>query len=389
MSVLESCGLFAAVQPVRCGREAHRNTLERGTNPAGRVFTRSPDAADRRVVTVTIKDVANRAGVSPKTVSRVMNGEHHVKPAKQDAVLRAVEELGYRPNAFARSLSSARSYLIGLFFDDPASGYASQMQRGALNACRTHSYHLLVDPVDLGADDWIMAIVATASSLRLDGVILPPPLSQSPTLIDALEELSIPYVLVSPGPVTTSPAGIVDIDERGAAADMTRHLVGLGHRLIGFVEGDPHHASAALRLSGFTQAMEEAGLLVDRSLVMDGDFSFRSGLDAGERMLGRDDRPTAVFASNDDMALGVSIAALKAGIAVPAELSIAGFDDAATSRLGWPPITTVRQPVMEMGAAAVALLVDAGQKSSDRSVREFNRRLDYEIVVRASTAPIP
>lgn len=339
-------------------------------------------------MTVTIKDVATHAGVSPKTVSRVMNGEHHVKKAKQDAVLRAVEALGYRPNAFARSLSSARSYLIGLFFDDPASGYASQMQRGALNACRTHSYHLLVDPVDLAADDWITSIVATASSLRLDGVILPPPLSQSARLIEALDELSIPYVLVSPGPVTTTPAGIVDFDEQRAAADMTRHLIEFGHRTIGFVEGDPHHASAALRLSGFTEAMAEAGLQVERSLVLPGDYSFRSGLEAGERMLGGGAKPTAIFASNDDMALGVSIAALKAGISVPSELSIAGFDDAATARLGWPPITTVRQPVMEMGASAVALLVDGSPRSGKASENGRHHRLNYQIIARASTAGV-
>ena len=335
--------------------------------------------------TVTIKDVATRAGVSPKTVSRVMNGEDHVKAAKREAVLRAVDELRYRPNAFARSLSSARSYLIGTFFDDPASGYASEMQRGALNECRINSYHLLVDPVDVASPDWIAAIEDTVVSLRLDGVILPPPLSQVTALIEALQRLSIPHVLVSPGPDTASAAGRIDIDERRAAADMTRYLIELGHRRIGFVEGDPVHASAALRLSGFHDAMGAAGLAVDPSMVVVGDFAFRSGLEAGDRLLARPDRPTAIFASNDDMALGVSIAALKRGIAVPGELSVAGFDDASTSRLGWPQITTVRQPVVQMGAAAVTMLVDAGYRGGDQSDPGFRHRLGYEIVVRGST----
>ncbi len=140
-------------------------------------------------MTVTIKDVAAQAGVSPKTVSRVMNGEQHVRPHVRDAVMRVVAELGYRPNAYARSLSSARSYLIALFFDDPASGYATAMQRGALTQCRAQHYHLLVQPLDLSTPDWIDELSETANSLRLDGVILAPPLSQSIALLAQLTML--------------------------------------------------------------------------------------------------------------------------------------------------------------------------------------------------------
>ena len=337
-------------------------------------------------MTATIKDVAARAGVSPKTVSRVMNGEQHVRAQVRDVVLRAVSELSYRPNAFARSLSSARSYLIGLFFDDPSSGYANEMQRGALIACRAQSYHLLVEPLDVGAPDWLAGLEETIGSLQLDGIILAPPLSQNAALLDALDRLGASYVLVSPDPGANRQAGLVDIDERRAAFDITDHLIGLGHRDIGFIAGNPRHASSAQRCAGFTAAMEAAGLPIGAGRMLTGDFSFRTGLEAGEQLLSTSDRPTAIFASNDDMALGVSVAAMKHGVSVPGALSIAGFDDATTARLAWPPITTVRQPVMGMGEAAVEILVDPAYRTGDRAAAPFRRRLDHALVARESTA---
>lgn len=336
-------------------------------------------------ITITIKDVAARAGVSPKTVSRVMNAEQHVRPSVREVVLRAVDELGYRPNAFARSLSSARSYLIGLFFDDPTSGYASAMQRGALTACRAHSYHLLVEPLDLRMPGWATLVEDAVRSLRLDGVILSPPLSQCPSLLDILDQLSVPYVLVSPDPAGPRRAGSVDIDERRAAFDMTRHLVELGHRDIGFIVGDPTHASSLQRRDGFCAAITASGLSVGESRIVAGDFSFRAGLEAGERLLSDHRQPSAIFASNDDMALGVSVAAAKLGINVPAQLSIAGFDDAATARLAWPPITTVRQPVTELGHAAVDMLIDSTYRAGDRTSDGFHRSLAHSIIEREST----
>lgn len=341
-------------------------------------------------MTITIKDVAARAGVSPKTVSRVMNGEQHVRPPIRDVVLRAVDELGYRPNAFARSLSSARSYLIGLFFDDPASGYATAMQRGAMAACRARSYHLLVEPLELGAPNWLAAMQDTVETLRLDGVILAPPLSQNPALLDMLDRLQTPYVLISPDPNLGQCNGLVEINEQRAAFDMTLYLIQLGHRDIGFVRGDLAHASAEQRRMGYASAMASAGLPILEGRIVDGDFSFRAGFEAGERLLASPTRPTAIFASNDDMALGVSVAAMKCGVAVPSDLSIAGFDDAATARLAWPPITTVRQPVTGMGEAAVEILTDALYRSGDRAQPAFRRCLDYALVTRESTrAPRP
>jgi LacI family transcriptional regulator len=335
-------------------------------------------------VTVTIKDVAARAGVSAKTVSRVMNGEQHVRTHIRETVMRVVADLGYRPNAHARSLSSARSYLIALFFDDPASGYATAMQRGALARCRERHYHLVVEPLDLATPGWRDDLAETALSLRLDGAILAPPLSQNAALLAQLAALQVPFVCISPDEQARAQAGSVEIDEESAAFDMTSRLIALGHRDIGFVEGPCAHASSGKRRAGFVASMAAAGLTIVDGHLTGGDFSFRSGVEAGEILLSTRPRPTAIFASNDDMALGVSVAALKHGVAVPTELAIAGFDDAPTARLAWPPITTVRQPVPEMGAAAVDILTTPEYRG-DMMADAYRCRLAYELIERDST----
>ena len=334
--------------------------------------------------TFTIKDVALRAGVSPKTVSRVINGEQHVRPEVRAAVEAVVKQLDYRPNAFARSLSSSRSYLLGLFLDDPGSGYAADLQLGALLRCRQRSYHLVVEPLDAGAPDWLAQVTASIHALRLDGAILTPPICDNVELLDLLDAVGLPYVRISPrGEPDRS--GFVRMDDRAAAYQMTRHLLAFGHRDIGFIKGDPLHSASALRFDGFSAAMAEAGLAPAK--VLEGDFSFRSGLQLGDEMLRRDPQPTAIFASNDDMALGVLITAIKLGIAVPDTLSVAGFDDAPTSRAAWPQLTTIRQPKGEMAAAAVDILVDPGYRK-DMASHRFQRLLDFEVVPRLSTGRV-
>ncbi|USI72435.1 LacI family DNA-binding transcriptional regulator [Sphingomonas morindae] len=326
---------------------------------------------------VTIKDVAERVGVSAKTVSRVINGEPHVRAALREQVERVVAELGYRPNAHARSLSSARSYLLAMLFDDPSSGYAIAMQQGAMAQCRARSYHLLVERLDAQQPRFVEELADTAAALRLDGVILPPPLCDMPELLDAVERLGLPYVRVSPAAPGARAAPSLGIDEEAAAAEMVRHLIALGHRAIAFVAGDPVHASAARRRSGFVAAMTAAGL--SARAIKPGDFTFRAGLAAGEALLGRRAPPSAIFAANDDMALGVLVAALRRGLAVPEQLSVAGFDDGPTARIAWPALTTIRQPTAEMGAAAVDLLID-------RAAGDHHALLDFALVERDSTA---
>jgi LacI family transcriptional regulator len=339
-------------------------------------------------MTITIKDVAERAGVSIKTVSRVMNGEAHVRAALRESVMRVVEELGYRPNAFARSLSSARSYLLGLFLGDPDwSGYIAGMHRGALIRCRERNYHLVVEPIDSIGPDWEKQLTGSIAGLRLDGAILAPPLCRFEPLIERLEAIGLPYVRISPGE-DEARSGLVDIDEESAASAMARHLLDLGHRDIGFIEGIPTHAATPKRRAGFLSAMQAAGIAVAADRIVPGDFTFRGGLDAGERLLGGDRRPTAIFASNDDMALGVMSAAARLGLSAPGDVSVAGFDDAPTARIAWPPITTVRQPVGEMAAAAVDILIDPAYRDAAADAR-FRVELDYELVIRGSTGAPP
>ena len=324
---------------------------------------------------ITIKDVALHAGVSPKTVSRVLNHEEHVRPEVRAAVERVIADLDYRPNAFARSLSSSRSYLLALLLDDPGSGYAADVQLGALLRCRERSYHLVVEPVDV------------AAALRLDGAIVTPPLCDDRELLDLLETLGLPYVRISPS-VDTGRSGFVRMDDRAAAYEMTAYLLGLGHRTIGFIRGDPAHSASAERYGGYCAALADGGVAVDDAIVREGDFSFRTGLALGEELLAAKVLPSAIFASNDDMALGVLIGAIKNGIAVPGTLSIAGFDDAPTSRAAWPQLTTVRQPKSEMAAAAVDILVDQRYRA-DVTNASFRRLLDYSLVVRPSTGDRP
>ncbi|UYY79538.1 LacI family DNA-binding transcriptional regulator [Sphingomonas sp. R1] len=334
---------------------------------------------------LTLKDVAVRAGVSPKTVSRVINGEAYVRPEVREAVQRVVDELGYRPNAFARELSSSRSFLLGLYFDDPASTYAADLQRGALAQCRSLSYHLVVEQVTRDRPGWLAECEASLRSMRLGGAILTPPLCDWPELLDLFARMEVPVVRISPGDFPLRTAAI-DMDECGAARELTEALIALGHRAIGFIQGNPEHHAAARRLEGFRAAMAAAGLDVPPERALQGDFTFRSGLEAGERLLAQPQRPSAIFAANDEMALGVLVAAMRAGIAVPEQLSIAGFDDAAIARMAWPPLSTVRQPHVEMAAAAVDLL-DGIARRDDGTTAHRSRRLPYTLVLRESSGP--
>ncbi|MBC9032153.1 LacI family DNA-binding transcriptional regulator [Sphingomonas sp. JC676] len=335
---------------------------------------------------ITIKDVAARAGVSPKTVSRVINGESYVRAELREAVQKVVDELGYRPNAFARGLSSSRSFLIGLFFDDPASGYAADIQRGALTRCRALSYHLVIEQIEPDRADWLEQCDATLRVVRLGGAILTPPLCDLPELLDLLDQHQVPVVRIAPGDFPGRTPR-VHMDDYGAAREMTVRLVAMGHRDIAFIQGNPTHHAAARRFEGFCAAMTEAGLAVADTWVLQGDFSFRSGLEAAELLLGHSNRPTAVFAGNDEMALAVLVVAMRHGIAVPEQLSVAGFDDAPIARMAWPQLTTVRQPNAEMGSTAVDLLMRAQVSGGDAIATEC--QLPYALIMRPSTAPVP
>ncbi len=342
-------------------------------------------------MTATIYDVAALAGVSIKSVSRVLNRGPNVSPKLEAKVLAAVQSLDYRPNLSARSLAGASSYLIAAFVDAEltlehwrsgrGNDYLSRLEYGALVECRKVGYHLMVELVDYGSptlEAWLLALLR---SLKPDGVLLTPPNSDDPRVLEILERTGTPFVRLG-AEVDLERGMRVFMDDQQAAADMTDHLIALGHRRIGFIAGPGSYAASRKRREGFEAAMARHGLDVDAGLVVEGDFTFDSGRRAGTAILGRPDRPTAIFASNDDMALGVLNAAAALGVATPAALAVCGFDDTPSAMLSTPPLTIIRQPVAEMAAAATRLLLppSAGQPG-------HAERVDYTLIDRLSTRP--
>lgn len=334
----------------------------------------------------TIVDVAREAGVSIKTVSRVLNHEPGVHESTRDQVLKVVEALRYRPKQSARSLAGGRSFLIGLLYYDPSAIFVGSVQQGATLRCRELGYHLVVESLHNDAPDLRQQIDRMVLALRPDGMILTPPLCDNPEVLAALRESGTPCVLMSP---ERDLRGVpsVRMDDVHAAEEITNLLLSLGHQRIAFIKGPPDQSASGLRYQGFVNALRAHGLQPDPELIQPGAFTFASGRDAAHQLLSRRQRPTAVFASNDDMALGVLAAAQRLGLAVPNELSVAGFDDSPTAALVWPPLTTVRQPVAEMARAAVEMLValQRPDMAAPADEADLHKVLPHELVVRDST----
>jgi LacI family transcriptional regulator len=332
--------------------------------------------------TATIHDVADRAGVSIKTVSRVLNKEPNVRIETREKVLAAAEALRYRPSVSARSLAGSRSFLIALFLDNPSAAYVSDVQRGAVTRCREAGYHLVVEPLDSAARDAGDLVRATMATLRPDGAILSPPVGDRPLILEALTEMRAPYVRMAPdGDIDRAP--YVYMDDHQAAYEMTRHLLTLGHRDIGFIIGHPDHGASHQRMDGFMQAMREQGVSVAKERVEQGFFSFQSGVTGAEALLSLAAPPTAIFASNDDMALGVMAYAHQRGISAPEELSVVGFDDTPAAAVWRPRLTTVRQPIYEMGFTAADMLITRARGEGWAAPL---RVLPYAIMLRETTA---
>lgn len=327
----------------------------------------------------TITDVARVSGTSIKTVSRVFNDEPFVRPSTRERVKKAARELDYYPNIAARSLAGRRSFLLGLFYEPPSPNYIINLQMGSLDRLASERYKLLLFPCDpegqIGSR--ITAVVRASS---LDGLILAPPMSNNVELCEHLLEAGFAVVRIAPnGESIVSPA--VGMDDIAAAADVTRHLLGLGHHRIGFVSGHPMQPSSAARAVGFRIAMNEAGIPPDNMLVIPGLYTFESGLAAGRQLLALASPPTAVFASNDDSAAGVLMAANEARLELPAQLSVVGFDDSLVASVVWPRLTTVRQPTYEMAHAATGALIaliEGGQPESQLAMA-------YKLIIRDST----
>jgi len=339
-------------------------------------------AKDGIAPAATIYDVARLADVSIKTVSRVLNGEPNVRPETRQRVIESASALRYRPSLSARSLAGARSYLLGLLFDNPSPAYVTDVQSGLTTRCREAGYHLVVEPISCDSPDVASVVESLTGALRMDGLVLTPPVCDSVAVLDVLDRIAMPYVRIAAWSNLHRGAR-VEMDDRRAAYEMTRHLLQLGHRDIGFIRGHPGHGASELRFEGYTKALADQGVSLGPDRAPQGYFSLESGVECARALLDRADRPTAVFASNDDMALGAMMVAATLGITVPDQLSIAGFDDSSAAKFVWPPLTTVRQPVIDMAYAAADLML-----TRDADVaRPLVRMLDFDLILRKSTAP--
>ncbi len=331
----------------------------------------------------TITDVARLAGVSIKTVSRVMNDEPNVREETRVKVRDAANLLHYRPNLLARSLAGSRSFLIGLLYNTPVPTYINYMYSGVINRARESGYHLLAEPQDVHTGALERNIAGLLSTVRLDGVILTPPLCDMAVVLQTIEAANVPCVRVSPF-LYPGRLAHVRMDESLAAVEMTQYLLGKGHRDIGFVMGHPEHGGSHLRYEGYMKAMRGAGIEPRPEWIKQGYFTFESGVAAGKSFFaGGAARPTAIFCSNDDMAFGLIGYAHQMGVKVPEDVSIVGFDDTPGCDLIWPHLTTIRQPISDMAYAAADMLLSR-PGDADAAFNSSSRLLPFELIERQS-----
>ena len=334
-------------------------------------------------------DVAEYAGVSVKTVSRVLNNEPHVRDVLRAKVMNAIDALGYVPSASARNLRARRTYRIVVVTHSLKSSFVHTVQFGALRACQQAGYQMQVSMLETDIvtktgyiDTWLNALMLNGSP---DGVILVPPLTEHDGVNTALRARGIPIVRIGPSGINDNETNVV-IDDRAASTEVVLHLVELGHARIGFVLGKEEQGATHERFEGYKDGLRRSGIEFDPTLVKQGLFTFESGLRAGMDLLALEPRPTAVFAANDDMAAGVSVAAWRNKLNLPDDLSVVGFDDSEIAKKMWPSLTTIRQPVQQFGFTAAQLLIAAAERPGTE--RERNVTLAYELIKRNSTSRV-
>lgn len=342
--------------------------------------------------TVTIRDVAEDAGVSLQTVSRVVNGGPNVRPQLRDRVRASIEKLGYVPSLAAQRMSGSRSYIILAINDRErtledwrarlGTDWVDQMLLGGILTCSQHGYRMMVELVDTHSDHVERELGAALSALQPDGVILTPPHSENRLITDLLAERRIPFARI--GSDAPGPGFALTMGDAGAAQLATSHLIALGHKRIGMIAGPSQYSLSGWRIAGWQRALAEAGLPAE-GLLETGDFGYESGARATEALLARNPDLTAIIASNDQMALAALEVARERGLSVPDDLSLISFDNTPIVRFTQPPLTAVDQPIAETVSRAVEQLIARAPDGHDDAVIEVAAGL----VERASTAPPP
>lgn len=331
---------------------------------------------------VTINDVAKLAGVSIKTVSRVINNEESVRQNTRDKVMAAANELNYQPNQAARNLAGTKSYTIGFIYDNPNAYYIIDMQNGILSECKKHGFELVIHPCNAKSTDILDEIKAMIKQSRITGLVLTPPFSENPEVIEVLDQLDVQYVRIISGSSTQENKACVMIDDNRAANEITHHLIELGHKHIAFIGGSKGHKSSTERLAGYQSALNQHHIAINRHYVVDGDYSFESGVTGANALLALDDRPSAIFCCNDETAAGALFAARLENVKIPEELAIVGFEDSPFSRQTWPKLTTAHQPNEKIASQATALLI---ANTRSQSTENICTQFTPQLVVREST----
>ena len=332
---------------------------------------------------VTINDVAREAGVSIKTVSRVVNGEAAVRANTRTHVQAVIDRLGYQPDISARRMGGHRTFQIGLIYLRVRSLYFLDVQQGLLDMCRQRHYGVTLCPIEMDEEHVSELVEQSFQRLRPDGVVLTPPFSGSAQLQESLKQWGIPFACIAPPSTHDHPISVFSRD-RSAAKTLTEYLIELGHRDIALVAGHPDHSASHEREAGVIDALTEAGLTLPKRLRVQGFFQFQDGVDASEQLLSLSKRPTAIICANDAMAAGVLHSAIRKHVRVPEDLSITGFDDADTARQTLPQLTTIAQPVQEMAHEAGRLLLN---HLSDSKAEISPVGFDCQLIVRDSTGP--
>jgi len=326
--------------------------------------------------------VAERAGVSPMTVSNIINNRKRVLESTRIAVMNAIEELGYVPNFAAQALASAGSIRIGLLYHNIENAFLSALLVGALSGTTQKGAQLLIRPYETLDLAVIRAELTALIRSGANGILLSAPVCE---MLGELgqEPFDVPLMAMAPGVVLEGMPSVM-IDNVAAARDMTNHLLSMGHRRIGFIRASPEHRVRESRYEGYAAALEAAGIAVDLSLVVDGTMTFESGLSAAATLLDLPDRPTAIFASTDDMAAAVVSFAHRSALRVPEDLSVVGFDDSPIAVKLWPALTTVRQSGSTIAERATIELIERLRKPSPLAPEPIY--LPYHLIHRSSVA---
>lgn len=332
---------------------------------------------------ITINDVARLAGVSKRTVSRVINGSPLVGEETRKRIQAVIDNVDFQPDKQARGLASKRSYLLGLVYDNPDALYIDQVQRGALSICSELGYELVVHPCKWHEPDFVENCLKFIGRSNVDGLLILPPVSESRELAKALQQADHPYVRIASADLDDH-HNIVISNERAAMTEIIEHLVGLGHQQIAMITGPLSYYSSQERMGGFVSAAKDAGIIINKEWVIEGKNNYESGLTCAEQLLSQPQPPTAIFANNDEMAAGVIRVAYTRGIKVPEQLSVVGFDDNLFASRVIPSLTTMKRPVEKLAMLATQKLVNHFQH--DASAQKLETIVDPYLIKRESTA---